>query len=212
MNRMIFAVATEADDRGFVWDRIRTCQAELFEAGPVEIKFAYYGLEPVGAESRPFVATRWCTDADDMIDLMDHAKANCVCGCFVHTTDILEHALQETRQAPVAAVVIVADRFHGDEDDAMATAKLLHAAGTRVFVFQQGAGDGEAFEMLANLTGGAYVQYNPHVERIAKRLPRMFDAITQYTIGGMKALEAREDDSAALLLDQMNANQLVPER
>jgi hypothetical protein len=201
--RMILALAAETDDR-FIWDRIRALQTEMFAAGPVQIKFAYFGRE--GAlQTRPYIATRWVTDADAMADIMDRGRNNCVCGCYVQINDILEHALQETRQEPVQAVVIVGDRFYGDLDAAIATAKQLRAAGTRLFLFQQGRRSERAFKVLAEATGGAYFQFNPHIERVAERLPGILEAVTDFVIGGMAALEARGNESAVLLLEQMNA-------
>ena len=203
--RMILALAAEADD-GFIWERVKTIQTEMFAAGPVQIKFAYFGRE--GAlQTRPYITTSWVTDADDMADIMDRGRAGCVCGCYVQIGDILEQALQETRQGPVQAVVIVGDHFHGDLDDAVATAKQLRAAGTRLFLFQQGRSDPteRAFRILAEVTGGAYFPFNPHIERVAERLPGMLEAVTHFAIGGMPALEARDNESAVLLLEQMNA-------
>jgi hypothetical protein len=55
------------------------------------------------------------------------------------------------------------------------------------------------------VTGGAYFQFNPHIERVAERLPGMLEAVAHFAIGGMAALEARDDESAVLLLEQMNA-------
>src|SRR5262245_30797848 len=112
--RMIVALGStsEADDR-FIWDRVRTIQTEMFAAGPVAIKFAYFGRE--GAlQTRPYITTSWVTDPDDMAAIMDRGRAGCVCGCYVPITDILEQALRETRQRPIQAVVIVGDCFHGD--------------------------------------------------------------------------------------------------
>jgi hypothetical protein len=107
----------------------------------------------------------------------------------------------------VQAVVIIGDRFHGDLDGAVTIAKRLHAAGTRVFLFQQGhSGSTErAFRALAETTGGAYVAFNPHVERVAERLPGVLEAVTHFALGGMAALEARGDEPATLLLEQMKA-------
>jgi hypothetical protein len=133
--RVIVAVAAEADDE-FIWSRLQMLP-ELFAAGPVAIRFGYFGAE--GAlPARPFIATHWATDADDLADLLDKARTRCVCGCYVRIGDLLEQALGETRQAPIQAVVIIGDSFHGDLEAAMATAKQLRAAGTRLFVFQQG--------------------------------------------------------------------------
>ena len=104
-------------------------------------------------------------------------------------------------------MVIIGDHFHGELDDAVAIAKQLHAAGTRLFLFQQGcSGPAErAFRILAEVTGGAYFPLNPHIERVAERLPGMLKAITHFVIGGMAALKARDNESAVLLLEQMNA-------
>jgi hypothetical protein len=201
--RMILAVAAEADDE-FIWSRVKVIQTEMFAAGPVAIKFAYFGRE--GAlQTRPYVTTNWVTSADDMADIMDRGRARCVCGCYVKTNDILEQALQETRQGPVQAVVIVGDYFHGDLDAAIATAKQLRAAGTRLFLFQQGRDDSPGFRVLAEVTGGAIFKFNPHVEQVVQRLPGLLEAVARFAIGGTAALEARDNEAATLLLEEMNA-------
>ena len=207
--RMILAVAAEADDR-FIWDRVRTIQTEMFADGPVQIKFAYFGREGE-LQSRPYITTSWVTDADDMAGIMDRGRAGCVCGCYIQIGDILEHALRETRQGSVQAVVIVGDHFHGSLDEAIATAKQLRAAGTKLFLIQQGhSGPTEpAFRALAEVTGGAYVQFNPHIERVAEQLPGMLEAVTHFAIGGIPALQARDNESAVLLLEQMNAHSIA---
>jgi hypothetical protein len=202
--RVIVAVAAEADD-DFIWSRLNMLP-ELFAAGPVAIRFGYFGAE--GALSaRPFIATHWATNASVLADLIDRSRTRCVCGCFVKIADILEQALQETRQAPVQAVVIIGDNFHGDLEAATATAKRLRAVGTRLFLFQQGRSDSteHAFRILAEATDGAYFQFNPHVERVAERLPRLVEAITQFALGGLPALRSQDDETAVLLLEQMTS-------
>jgi hypothetical protein len=205
--RMIVALAAEADDKD-LWDQLRTLQPDLFAAGDINIKFGYYGAEGALQTTRPYIATRWAKDADDMVDLVDHARERCVCGCYVEVGDILEQA---ARDGPVEAVVIIGDHFHGDLDKAIAAAKQLRAAGTRVFVFQQGRHGSPEFRALAEATGGAHFQLNPHVERVAKRLPGLLKAVADYTVGGTTALEARDDEPAAALLEQMTAGQITDE-
>jgi hypothetical protein len=78
--RVILAVANEADD-DFIWDQMKSLQADMFAAGPVSIKVAYFGREGAGMTARPFISTRWATDSDDLCDLLDRARAGCVCGC-----------------------------------------------------------------------------------------------------------------------------------
>ena len=142
-----------------------------------------------------------------MHDLMDHARTQCVCGCYVSIDDILGEALKETQQGSVQAVVIIGDHFHGNRDHAFAYARQLRAAGTRLFLFQQssqGSAHDNIFKTLAEMTGGAFFEFNPAVERIAERLPRLLEAVTHYTIGGTDALEALANQPASLLLEQIN--------
>jgi hypothetical protein len=209
--RIILALATEADDRSATWDQLRTIQTEMFAAGPVAVKFAYFGAEGALQTSRPYVSTRWAMDADDLGALMDHARADCVCGCYCPVNGILEHALHETQQGPVQ-VVIVGDHFSGDLGAAIATAKKLRAAGSQVFLFQFASSRSAFAADLAEATGSAHFQLNPHVERVAGRLPRMLDAVTQFAIGGKAALRALGNESADLLLEQMDASDGITQR
>jgi len=103
--RVILALAAEADD-DFIWSRLGDIQSNMFAAGPVSIKFAYFGSEG-SFERRPFMSTRWATHAGDMQALIDHARDRCVCGCYVNIGDVLVEALKETEQGSIQAVVII---------------------------------------------------------------------------------------------------------
>jgi hypothetical protein len=203
--RVIIALAVETDDE-FVWDRLRRIQIDMFAAGEVAIKFCYFAAE--GAQAvRPLVSTRWVTDSNDLWDLMDHARAHCVCGCYVRADDILAEALKEAKQGRIQAIVIIGDRFYGDRNEALAHARQLRAAGTRLFVFRQGGArsiSGEVFRALAEATDGAYHEFDAAVERVDERLPRMLEAVAHYAVGGPGAMRALADPSADLLLEQMN--------
>ena len=206
--RVLFAVAAEGDDE-YIWSRLKMLP-ELFAAGPVAIRVGFFGAEGTRS-SRPFMVSRWTTNPADLADLLQKARTRCICGCYVKVSSILEQALRETQQGPLRAVVIVGDSFYGDFEAAMATAKQLRAAGTRLFLFQQGgSGSTErSFRLLAETTGGAYFPLNTHVERVAERLPRLLEAVTHFTLGGMAALEARGDEAASLLLEQMNTSNQI---
>jgi hypothetical protein len=202
--RVLFAVAAEHDD-GLIWDRLNGLGTELFAAGPIAIKVAYFGREIV-PPSRPFISTRWATGADDLQSLLDHARTQCVCGCFIDTGDILAEAVKEARRSPLQAVVIIGDHFSGNRKEALAHAEQLRSAGTRLFMFRQcnqKAHPDDVFEALAKMTSGVYYQFNPQVERIAERLPRFFEAVTHYAIGGPAALRELTDEVADLLLEQI---------
>jgi len=199
--RMILAMASETDDRE-TWDQVKTIQAEMFAAGPAAIKLCYFGREGV-SRIRPYISTRWVMDADDMADLIDHARRDCVCGCFLRVADILEPALREAQESPLASVVIIGDRFHGDLDAMVATAKQLRDAGTQLFLFQVGT-TGGAFRDFAEATDSVLIEINPHVEKVAKRLPAMLEAVTHFTIGGKAGLKALDNEAADRLLEQMD--------
>jgi hypothetical protein len=150
------------------------------------------------------VSTRWAEHPDDIRDLLDHARSNCVCGCFAYVDDFLADALKDREQGPMQAVVIIGDRFSGNHKAALEQARQLYAAGTRVFICaESGKSAGGAAKAIAEAGGGTCIPYNPAVERIAGRLPQFFDAIGHYAIGGPGALEALSDQSATLLLEQI---------
>jgi hypothetical protein len=186
--RVIVALAHEAED-DFIWRQLENLQTIMFSAGPLAAKFSYFAAEGSRAR-RPLMSTRWSRNPDDLRSLLYHARQDCVCGCYVHIDDVLAEALKETNEGPVQAVVIIGDCFSGDRDAALAHARQLRAAGTRVFVFQQAvnksAGD-NTLKALAEAGGGALITYNPSVEKLANRLPRFFEAIGHYALGGPDA-------------------------
>ena len=129
--RVLFAVAAEGDDE-YIWSRLKMLP-ELFAAGPVAIRVGFFGAEGTRS-SRPFMVSRWTTNPADLADLLQKARTRCICGCYVKVSSILEQALRETQQGPLRAVVIIGDFFYGDFEAAIATAKQLRAAGTRLFL------------------------------------------------------------------------------
>jgi hypothetical protein len=181
----------------------------MFAVAPsIQVKFAYYGREVGASQVRPFIATAWATSARDMQDIMERGRAGCVCGCYVNVGDILQHALQETEEGPVPAVVVVGDYFHcsGRFDAALDLARQLRVAGTRLFLLQSTAhGRSSEFATLAEMTGGAFVQFNPHIERIAEQLPETMTALAHFAVGGIEALAAQDNETAVLLLEQMSS-------
>jgi hypothetical protein len=201
--RVIIANAVHHDD-GFAWDRIKAIQAEMFGDGDIALKLAFYGSEG-GQPRRPCrISSQWISDPVVMASHFKKARANCVCGCFVDVGDVLTAALKE--QEPVDAIVIFADAFHGDFTKVMANANKL---GVPLFIFHQtqfADRTKEAFRTLAKQTGGAYFAFNPLIERLVERLPRLFKAVAQFAIGGTEAVKALDRQSP--LLEQMR---VVPE-
>ncbi|MFZ1093298.1 MAG: hypothetical protein WAN75_29445 [Xanthobacteraceae bacterium] len=55
------------------------------------------------------------------------------------------------------------------------------------------------------MTGGAFVQFNPHIERIVEQLPETMTALAHFAVGGIEALAALDNETAVLLLEQMSS-------
>ena len=208
--RMIIAVAGETDD-DIIWGAVERVQREMYALGPVAIKLAYFGAEDAGRR-RPFISTRWSTDPHDMADLIDHARDQCVCGCFVDISSVIEAAIAENRQETVKAVVIIGDHLsYPAADKALAYAKQLSAQGTKLFMGQQAtpkqAVYSGVFKDLAQQTGGAFFAFDPYTERVAERLPDFLHSVAQFAVSGTEALRTLDSQCATLLLEQITTNE-----
>ena len=193
-----------ANYRRSVWDQAKVLQADMFReaAGTgLEMTFAYYGPEGAGGVRTCRITTRWISDAHDMATVM--GRAECVCGCYVHISRVLEQALKETQEGPVQAMVIIGDVFHDDLDEAAIFATKLRRAGTKLFMFQEGHSPitKHGFKVLAEVSGGAYFQFEPSTEQ---RLPEMLRAVSHFATGGREALKAKGGEAATLLLEQIS--------
>ncbi len=198
--RVILALANY---RRSVWDQAKVLQADMFReaAGTgLEMKFAYYGPEVAGGVRTCRITTRWISDAHDMATVM--GRAECVCGCYVHISRVLEQALKETQERSVQAIVIIGDAFHDDLDEAAILAMKLRRAGTKVFMFQEGYNPvtEHSFKFLAEVSGGAYFQFEASTQQ---RLAEMLKAVSHFATGGKEALEAKGGEAATLLLEQI---------
>lgn len=119
---------------------------------------------------------------------------------------ILRHVLDETRKAPVRAMVFVGDAMEEQLDVLTGLAAELGIVGVKAFLFHAG-GDRvaeQAFRKIAQLTGGAYAA----LDLSAPDQPvALLSAAAAYAAGGRRALEyearVRGAVSAAHLLSQM---------
>jgi hypothetical protein len=183
----------------------------MFALGPVTVKLAYFGVEDAGRR-RPFISTRWSTGPHDMADLINHARDQCVCGCFVDISSVIEAAIAENRQKTVEAVVIIGDHLsYPAADKALANTKQLSAQGTKLFMGLQAtpkqAAYSGVFKDLARQTGGAFFAFDPYTERVAERLPDFLQSVAQFTVGGTEALRTLDSQCATLLLEQIKTNE-----
>ena len=194
--RLIFALDATMS-RQPTWDAACKLQAEMFEeagrVGGLDVQLLYYrGM----GECR---ASRWVSDTRSLRDLMTGIACR---GGLTQIGKVLSHARRETRKQRVQAMVYVGDAIEEDVDALSAKAGELGILGLPVFVFQEGSDRNveAAYREIARLSGGAYARFN---QNAASELAELLRAVAVFAAGGRKALAARKDAGARLLLGQI---------
>ncbi len=199
--RLIFALDATMS-RQPTWDLAQSIQGEMFRAtaaqGGLDVQLVYFrGFRECRAS--PFVSR-----GDGLGALM--ARISCR-GGQTQIARVLRHALDETRAAPVGALVYIGDAMEEKVDQLSATAGELGLLGLKAFMFQEGsdAATRSAYREIARLTGGAYAAFDVGAPR---RLAELLGAAAAYAVGGLPELERRAgqgEDAARLLLTQMGS-------
>jgi hypothetical protein len=181
--RLIFALDATAS-REPSWDRACRIQGEMFEAtaglGGLEIQLVYYrGF----AECK---ASRWVTTATELHRIM--RSVSCV-GGETQIERVLSHAIRETRNRRIGALVFVGDAMEENVDRLCRLAGELGLLGVPVFLFHEGRdrAAAAAFKQIAQLSRGAYLAFD---RASADRLKELLAAVAVYAAGGYKALAA----------------------
>jgi hypothetical protein len=115
---------------------------------------------------------------------------------------ILDHALKETANLPVAALVFIGDCMEEDLDRLTLKARELGKRKVPIFAFLEGA-DVVAeisFKELATASGGAFAKFDTNA---SKQLGELLKAAMAYASGGLEALATRKDLKSTLLLEQL---------
>jgi hypothetical protein len=194
--RLIFALDATAS-RQPTWDTACSLQAEMFREvsgiGPLNIQLLYYrGISECKA-------SRWASRPDELLRLMERIM------CHAGQTQIgkvLTHAKKETQLLKVAALVFVGDAVEENPDTLIPNASELGRLGVPVFMFQEGADRAveKVFRQIASCSHGAYCRFDAGA---AKQLGELLKAVALYAVGGVKALEARNDAASVRLLGQL---------
>jgi hypothetical protein len=196
--RLVFAVDATAS-RQPAWDRACALTGEMFLAtrdlGGLAVSLAYWRgfLE--------FAATPFLTDGADLARRMSGVT------CLGGQTQILRalrHAMAETRQERVGALVLVGDAVEEDVDALCHAAGELGLRGTPVFCFHEG-GDpvaGNAFRQVAKVSGGAYAPFD---SAAADTLRDLLRAVAVFAAGGRAALAGLPGPAAARIAGQLPA-------
>jgi hypothetical protein len=194
--RLIFALDATAS-RQPTWDSACHLQAEMFREvggiGSLNIQLLYYrGL----AECK---ASRWTSHPDELLRLMTRIV------CHAGQTQIgkvLAHAKKETQLLKVAALVFVGDAMEENPDALVPEAGALGCLGVPIFMFQEGRDRAveKVFRQIASCSHGAYCRFDAGA---AKQLAELLRAVALFAVGGVKALEGRDDVGSVRLLGQL---------
>jgi hypothetical protein len=180
--RLIFAMDATAS-RDPTWDRACHIQGQMFEEtsalGGLEVQLVFY---------RGFgecKASPWVDSSAGLVRRMTSVR--CL-GGHTQIGKVLRHAIKETKQRKVNALVFVGDCMEEDIDHVCHLAGELGLLGVPMFIFHEGddAVARAAFQQMARLTNGACCRFD---SASASQLRELLSAVAVYAAGGRRALE-----------------------
>lgn len=195
--RLLFALDATAS-RQPTWDQASHLQSEMFSTastvGNLQIQLCYF------RGYREFQHSRWLNDSRQLLQQMNQVR--CAAG-HTQIARVMQHAIHETRQKPVQAVVFIGDSMEETLDHLCQLAGQLGLLNTPLFLFQEGTDPVtyHAMQQIARLSGGAHLQFDQHS---ADQLKALLNAVAIYATGGKKALEhyAQNHEKSVLRLTQ----------
>ena len=198
--RLVFALDATMS-RQPTWDLAQSLQGRMFETagalGGLDVQLVFFrGM----AECR---ASAFIANGAGLAALMGKISVR---GGQTQIGKVLEHVRDETRRAPIGALIYVGDAMEENVDALCTLAGELGLLGVKAFMFHEGADPtaASAFREIARLTGGAYAAFD---QSAPQRLASLLAAAAAYAAGGARALEALAQEprgeAARLLLTQM---------
>jgi hypothetical protein len=184
--RLIFALDATAS-RMPTWDLACRIQGEMFEAttaiGGLDVQLVYYrGYDECKA-------SRWMTAANELHRVM--SRVSCA-GGETQIERVLSHAIRETGNRKLGALVFVGDCMEEHLDRLCRLAGELGSLGVPIFIFHEltdpsSHSAAAAFQQIAGLSRGACLSFDL---ASAGRLKALLGAVAVYATGGYQALEA----------------------
>ncbi|MBX3531005.1 MAG: VWA domain-containing protein [Rhizobiaceae bacterium] len=179
------------------WDLACKLQGEMFDAvgkkGGLKVQLVYFrGF----GECR---ASRFVADTAELKTLM--TKIDCR-GGHTQIGKVLSHALRETQNEKIGALVYIGDAMEEEIDDLADKAGRLGLHGVPAFLFQEGQDPGaeRAFKEIARLTKGAWFRFDRDAPAM---LAKLLSAIAVFATGGLKALEARGRPEDRMMIEHL---------
>ena len=199
--RLLFAMDATAS-REPMWDIASQIHAEMFESvaniGGLSIQLCYYhGFNEFNYFS-------WTDQPALMLNSISSVR--CLAG-KTQISKILKHALNQTQQSPVQALVFIGDAMEENIDKLGDLAGQLGMYKTPAFFFQEGNNPivTRAYQQLARLSGGAHCSFDAGSAHI---LADLLKAVARYSVGGLNALEnsSNQSDAVKKLTQQLWSN------
>lgn len=165
------------------WDQACQLQAQMFAEtatlGGLSIQLCYY------RGFNEFSASGWLTHAAELHKRMTAVR--CL-GGHTQISKVLRHAIEETRQDKINALVFVGDCMEEKVDRLCQLAGELSIHNVPVFLFHEGRDPAAeaAYKQIARLTNGAYCPFDAGS---AQQLRDLLSAVAVYAAGGRRALE-----------------------
>jgi hypothetical protein len=200
--RLVFALDATAS-RQPTWDTAMQLQGEMFEeVSNLDVRLVFYrGLGECQASG-------WVSSGQRLANLM--SKITCRAG-QTQIGKVLAHVLEQARREAETAnhpnkmtLVFVGDAMEENIDELAATVAELGRLDVKAFMFQEGTDANVecAFREIARLTGGAYCRFDASAPQ---QLAELLRAVAAFTVGGIKALEAKAAKPGAVkLLEQLS--------
>jgi len=197
--RLIFSMDATAS-REPTWDQACQVQGQMFletaTLGGLDVQLVYYrGFNECKA-------SKWVDNPSDLVRLM--SGVFCLAG-QTKIRRVLQHAVKESEQRRVSALVFVGDAFEEDLDEIGQIAGQLGILGVRAFLFQEGHKPEaeQAFRHIAALTKGAHCRFDSNSP---DQLRELLGAVAAYAAGGRQALadlSKRSGKSVKLIAGQV---------
>lgn len=184
--RLIFAMDATAS-RQPMWDHAAQIQGKMFTEtaalGGLDIQLCFY------RGFGEFRVSPWLTQSGELLRMM--TSVHCRAG-ETQIRKVLAHAINETKERRIGALVFVGDCVEEDVDRLGALAGELGVLGVPAFMFHEGRDPvaAFAFKQIARLSGGAYCRFD---EASARTLQDLLSAVAVFAAGGKPALEDLAD-------------------
>ncbi len=198
--RLIFAMDATAS-RQATWDSAAQLQSDMFVKtrgiGELELQLLYYRGY---GECR---SSKWVSQPRALLKLMQ--SVTCAAGS-TQISRVIKHALSETSESSVQALVFVGDCVEEDAEDLAILAGKLRLSGLPMFIFQEGLDPNASrvFKHIAKLSGGVHCRFD---HNSARQLGDLLNAVAVYAAGGKQALQTLSHSNncaASLLLEDLD--------